>query len=77
MLTLFGIAREIAGSRRIEWPEGEVGTVGELKDWLKEKYPALSDLRSIRIAVNEEYAEDGQRIGPGDDLVVIPPVAGG
>jgi molybdopterin synthase sulfur carrier subunit len=44
---------------------------------LIEKYPSFQKLSSLRIAVNEEYAEDHTEIKETDEIVLIPPVSGG
>ena len=77
MIILFGIAKDIVGARELSWPSNQITHVGALKEWLLEQYPQFSDLQSLRIAVNEEYAEDDHLIGPDDEIVLIPPVAGG
>jgi molybdopterin synthase sulfur carrier subunit len=40
-------------------------------------YPALEKLRSLFIAVNQQYAEDNQSINETDEIALIPPVSGG
>ena len=77
MIRLFGIAKDIVGARDLSWPSDQIVHVGDLKEWLLEQYPQFADLRSLRIAVNEEYAEEDRKIGPNDEIVLIPPVAGG
>jgi molybdopterin converting factor subunit 1 len=77
MIRLFGIAKDIVGARELSWPSNHIEHVGALKEWLLEQYPQFSDLKSLRFAVNEEYAEDDRLIGPDDEIVLIPPVAGG
>ena len=77
MIILFGIAKDIVGARELPWPDAELKTVGELRRWLLASYPAFADLASLRVAVNEEYAEDELVLHPGDEIVLIPPVAGG
>ena len=52
----FGITKEIIGGRE-SVVEVEATTVEELKKFLFEKYPKLSGLRSLFIAVNNNYAE--------------------
>ena len=51
--------------------------VGRLRAWLLEQYPAMKSLRSVMIAVNRAYAQDGQPLAPGDEIAVIPPLSGG
>jgi len=73
----FGISREIVGGRNVEidLPEGQ--TIAELKNHLFEKYPALGALRSVYIAVNNEYADEQAFVKEGDEIALIPPVSGG
>lgn len=72
----YGIAKDIVGGRSVE-VETTAQTVGELRLWLKEKYPELVELNSLMIAVNKTYAEDVVVISGGDEIVLIPPVSGG
>jgi molybdopterin synthase sulfur carrier subunit len=72
----FGIAKDIIGERT-STIETDAVTVGELRSWLANKYPELTELRSLFIAVNQNYAEDSQNIGENDEIVLIPPVSGG
>ncbi|WP_461832101.1 molybdopterin converting factor subunit 1 [Aquifex sp.] len=54
------------------------GSVRELKEVLKEKYPQIeSILESVKFAVNEEYVDDDFKIKKGDRVALIPPVSGG
>lgn len=77
MIILFGIAKDIVGAQKLAWPEAELYTVGDLRKWLLAQYPQFGNLNYLRIAVNEAYAEDDQMIHAGDEIVLIPPVAGG
>ncbi len=53
-------------------------TAGQLMDQLCERYPALTAYRGItRLAVNGRYAEDDTPVADGDEVALIPPVAGG
>lgn len=56
---------------------GERATVGDLRLALRRR-PELAGLplRPL-IAVNQRYAPDDLVIGAGDEVAVIPPVAGG
>ena len=54
------------------------GTVGQLRDLLKKRYPEAKEiLNSVKIAVNEEYVKDSYKISEGDRVALIPPVSGG
>ncbi|MDX1627142.1 MAG: molybdopterin converting factor subunit 1 [Fulvivirga sp.] len=76
-ILLFGITKDIIGgeSREVELPEG--ATVKELKQRLMEDFPELKKLRSVMVAVNNEYGKDNQSIDRKDEIALIPPVSGG
>lgn len=62
---------------RIELP-ADVLTVGDLARFLPTRHPALAGrLASVRLARNETFATDDERLAPGDVVALIPPVAGG
>lgn len=74
----FAAARERTGRDReaLELPAG--ATVAQLQAAIGERHSALAAvLGRMRIAVNQEFAEPGQALGEGDEVAVIPPVAGG
>lgn len=73
----FGITREITGAREVELEVAEGATVHEFKQALFKQYPGLSRLTSLFIAVNHAYADDDQALHAGDEIALIPPVAGG
>lgn len=73
----FGIARDIFGAPNISLKTKEEISVEELLQILYKEYPPLRELRSLAIAVNAEYADTKQIIKSGDEVVIIPPVAGG
>ena len=61
-------------------PEG-VSDVAGLIEWLKgrnEKFAdALLDFESIRVAVNQEFADLDAPVGQGDEIAIFPPMTGG
>jgi sulfur-carrier protein len=72
----FGITKDILGGREtVVEMEGE--TVAELRQFLEKKYPSLTGLRSLFIAVNSNYAENDVRLVESDEIALIPPVSGG
>lgn len=76
VIKTFGITKDIVGAREtIVDLEGD--TVGSLRKALRDRYPALSDIRSLMVAVNNNYAEDDLFIGESDEIALIPPVSGG
>ena len=59
----------------------DVLTVGGLLDWLKtrgEEYEAaLEHPRSIRVAINQEHADDGEPLTGAREIALFPPMTGG
>ncbi|WP_295769546.1 molybdopterin converting factor subunit 1 [uncultured Mucilaginibacter sp.] len=75
---LFGITRDITGQSRLTVPaDAGINTVAGLKDWLGVHYPGFKQLKSLAIAVDNEYANDEDAIGPAQEIALIPPVSGG
>lgn len=58
-----------------------VATVAELVDVLATRSPghaaAFQNRRTVRCAVNQEFADPSARIHPGDEVAFFPPVTGG
>lgn len=75
---LFGAAADRAGTRKVQLEVEEVSTLAEVWPLLVERYPDLSSMRdTLAFAVNGEYARMDGRVGPGDEVAVLPPVSGG
>ena len=72
----FGITKDLLGGREA-FIETSGTTVGDLRAALGKKYPELSDLRSLYIAVNNDYADDTILLKDSDEIALIPPVSGG
>jgi len=73
----FGIAKDIIGSSERTIAAGSVGTVAELKAYLKETYPDFNNYKQFQIAVNQTLAADEKAISASDEIAIIPPVSGG
>jgi sulfur-carrier protein len=62
-------------------PPAEVTTVATLMDWLGSRYPGFGEAMAapgvIRAAVNQDYAQPGDPVRPGDEVAFFPPVTGG
>lgn len=74
----FAVFRERLGkeSEVLELPAE--ATVGSAVAALAERYPAVAALRGrFRVAHNQSFAADTTRLAEGDELALIPPVAGG
>jgi sulfur-carrier protein len=69
-----------AAEEALRLPEG-VETVGELVAWLRRRGPghaaAFANARSVRCAVNQDFATDATSLKPGDEVAFFPPVTGG
>ena len=76
-IKLFGIAKEIIGNNYLLVEVENMATVGALKQWLLQQYPALQDLKSVAVAVNSEYANDATYIDNKSEIALLPPVSGG
>jgi molybdopterin converting factor small subunit len=74
----FAAAQDLA-SRKSELMEMARGSsVGGLVAEIMRAHPALRPLRrSIRLSVNLEVAEEDTALREGDEVGVLPPVAGG
>jgi molybdopterin converting factor subunit 1 len=78
----FAWLRERTGvsEESVTLPQG-VQSVGDLIGWLAQRSPgharAFANRRSVRCAVNQEFAGAATRVGPGDEVAFFPPVTGG
>jgi MoaE-MoaD fusion protein len=74
----FGMLKDLAGSASdaLELPEG--ATVGDLLKHYESRIPKLREsLRSLAVAVNQQYAGPATELKPGDEVALLPPVSGG
>lgn len=62
-------------------PPAAVTDVAGLLDWLEGRGPghaeALARKEAIRVAVNQDFANPGDPVGPDDEVAIFPPVTGG
>jgi molybdopterin synthase sulfur carrier subunit len=73
----FGITKDIIGHKTVELELPSDCTVGALKAFLIDKYPAFATLQSLQVAVNEEFADNEVLLSTQDEIALIPPVSGG
>lgn len=74
----FAAAQERAGTpvESLELAPGT--TIAQLRALVATRHPALAPLlRICKIGCNDEFANDDQMLQAGDDVVVLPPSAGG
>lgn len=77
-ILLFGITREIIGSTTLKFSGAESPkNVKELRHILLARYPELKAIASLKVAVNNAFADDDTEIDPKDEVALIPPVSGG
>jgi|HubBroStandDraft_2_1064218.scaffolds.fasta_scaffold1294230_1 molybdopterin synthase sulfur carrier subunit len=77
-LLAFAGARDVLGTAELTLPLAAPCTAAELLSEVCRLYPALAPWRaSIRVAVNGTYAQPDDRVSSGDEVALIPPVAGG
>ena len=62
-------------------PPATVRDVAGLIAWLRQRSPghaeAFRDLRTVRAAVNQDYAALDAAVGAADEVAFFPPVTGG
>lgn len=73
----FGITSDLVNASELQIEVDENSSVEKFTTILKEEFPALKNISSYAIAVNEEYAENETVLKLGDVVAVIPPVSGG
>ncbi len=74
----FALVREHTGleSETISLADG--ATVADLRAILADRHDIVRRAqRHLRVAVNEDFAQDADVLTPGDEVALIPPVAGG
>ncbi|MBT8221514.1 MAG: MoaD/ThiS family protein [Bacteroidia bacterium] len=73
----FGIARDIMGGSSVQFNIEMPTTTSKLKKALIDQFPEFIDVRSLAVAVNNEYSSGSDVILDGDEVAIIPPVSGG
>ena len=75
---LFARYREATGQERLELELPDDGTVETAWAAVVDRHPTLSEYRPFTLfAVGHDYVEPDQRLHPGDELCLFPPVSGG
>lgn len=78
-LLLFAVYRDLVGGRgeiEVELPPG--ADVAAALRAARARHPSLSRLpERPAVAVNQVYADLDTPLGPGDEVALLPPVAGG
>lgn len=77
LLTFAGV-RDVIGAAEVDVPLDAPCSAAELLDRVCLLYPGLAPYRkALRLAVNGSYVAWSDPIVAGDEVAVIPPVAGG
>lgn len=76
-INLFGITKDIVGSNVTEIVMSQSADVQAVLGELKTNYPKLKHIKSLLMAVNNEYAELDLILSENDEIALIPPVSGG
>ena len=77
-ILLFARYAEIAGSRELEVDLPASRTVGEVWNSVREKFPALAEIREIPlVACDRKYSRLSHRVREGEEIAFFPPVGGG
>jgi len=74
---LFGRHRELAGQSVVSVELAAGGTVADLRRALSEHPAVGAALEGCAVALNRRYESDDSPVLEGDEVAVIPPVAGG
>lgn len=75
---VFAAARELLGVREVSLSLAEGATAGDALEALCQRGPLLRPYaHALRLAVNGDYVSPEHVLRTGDEVAVIPPVAGG
>ena len=75
---LFGSLREEAGCQALDMELAEAASVADLRAQLATRIPSVAEFGDrLRLAVNLELACEGHTLAEGDEVALLPPVAGG
>ena len=79
----FAGARDVIGAAELDIEIDKLGdgahvTVADVVDAVCARFPDLVRYRPImRMALNSSYVDDSMEVSAGDEIALIPPVAGG
>jgi molybdopterin converting factor small subunit len=74
---LFARYADLLGAARVDVPAERVATIGDVVSYLR-ALPGGANLPSSPfVAVNHSQVSDDYRLAPGDEVALLPPMAGG
>ncbi|MDB5374794.1 MAG: molybdopterin converting factor subunit 1 [Belnapia sp.] len=75
------VRQKIGLGEEVISPPPEVRDIAGLVAWLSTRSPghaaAFANARTIRAAVNQDFATPDHAVAPGDEIAFFPPVTGG
>ena len=71
------MSKDLVGKNSVTLEFDDKLSVEEFRRQLTNIFPGLKEMETYTIAVNEEYAEEGQLLSDKDTIAIIPPVSGG
>ena len=75
---LFASLKDIAGRRSIELELDQGSTLQQVKEKLTSLYPEIERMQnSVRIAINQEFADEDSSLNNEDEIAFLPPMSGG
>ena len=75
---LFATLRETVGESELAWSADAGTTVGMFLASFLRAYPRLAPHRkTLKVAVNQAFADPGVVLRDGDEVALLPPVSGG
>ncbi|MBS3816189.1 MAG: molybdopterin converting factor subunit 1 [Candidatus Thermoplasmatota archaeon] len=78
IVKFFAMARQAVGKKKMDMQIDEDTKAGELVDQVTEEYPELEDIKSsLIISVNKNRVDEEHVLSEGDEVAIMPPVAGG
>ncbi|MCH7618587.1 MAG: molybdopterin converting factor subunit 1 [Candidatus Marinimicrobia bacterium] len=77
-LLLFASLKDIAGRRDLEMELDDGSTLQQVTEKLASLYPEIGRMQnSVRIAINQEFADENIPLNNGDEIAFLPPMSGG
>jgi len=77
-LLLFASLKDIAGRRDLEMKLDDGSTLRHVTEKLASLYPEIGRMQnSVRIAINQEFADENISLNNGDEIAFLPPMSGG
>ena len=74
---VFGIGKDIMGGSKVALELAVPISVDKFKVFLLNTFPDFKDVRSLAIAINNQYSSGEDLIQKDDEVAIIPPVSGG